>query len=157
MPVQVSDYVNVGKHAEELRCTPPTGLALLPRNFESASRKEDLLYSSSVPTVRTLWREAGISETRIEKEGDNYPYEMHNAFEWIGPVIYVGASIISQHPELIDLALKVIHEYLDHFFKGIIDRKRVVLDIIVEPKSKRIHYENGPEGIRELARVVKEL
>jgi muramoyltetrapeptide carboxypeptidase LdcA involved in peptidoglycan recycling len=38
------------------------------------------LYSSSVPTVRTLWREAGISETRIEKEGDKYPYEMQNAF-----------------------------------------------------------------------------
>lgn len=157
MPVQVLDYPNVAQRAEELGCTPPTGLALLPTNFDSASKKEDLLYSSSVPTVRTLWREAGISETRIEKEGDKYPYEMQNAFAWAAPLIFVGYSIISQHPELIDLALKVIEQYLDDFFKGITGRKRVVLDIIVGPKSKRIHYENGPEGIRELVKVVKEI
>lgn len=52
----------------------------------------------------------------------------------------------------------MIGNYATDFFKGIPGRKKVVIDIIVEDKmrkvSKRIHYEGEADGLREIKEVV---
>jgi hypothetical protein len=160
MTVQIIAYVNVEERAKELDCNVPTELALLPRNFDTAESKAGLLHESSVATIRTLWHQAGIAETKIEKLGDKFPYIQENAFEWVGPIIFASASLLSQNPHLISVALGVIANYLTDWFKGIPGDKKVRLDIVVErTKGKicqRIHYEGGPEGLNELAKVLRE-
>ena len=165
MAIEVSEYVDVKKRALELGCNAPTELALLPRNFEVAKSKDELVHESSVPTIRVLWRQAGISETRIEKEGDRYLYVQEKAFrEWIGPIIFVGVSLLSQNPHAISVALGVISNYLTDWFKGIPYNKRIVKqDLVVETIEtkgmtyKRIHYEGGIEGLRQLPEIIREV
>lgn len=162
MTIQLSDYLEVKKRAAELECNVPTELALLPRNFDVAKSKDELVYEGSVPTIRTLWRQAGITETRIEKPGERLSYAQEKAFEWIGPIIFVSGSLLSQNPHLISVALGTVSNYLTDWFKGIPDsKKKVKLDIVVEQtkgkKYKRIHYEGNAEGLNELARIVREV
>ncbi|MDY6916559.1 MAG: hypothetical protein SVP26_01240, partial [Chloroflexota bacterium] len=91
MAVEICDYVDVRQRVEELGCNAPTELAVLPRNFDSASSKDELFHQNPVPTMRTLWRRAGLTETRIEREGERFPYVKDTEFGgWLGPIIFVG-------------------------------------------------------------------
>jgi hypothetical protein len=79
----VQNYINVKEKVKQLGCNKPEGLALLPRNFEKANFKEDLVHEGTVDTVRKLWKQikyyynlrckliherasVGINDTQIE-------------------------------------------------------------------------------------------
>jgi hypothetical protein len=165
MAIEVSEYVDVKKRALELGCNIPTELALLPRNFEVVKSRDELIHEGSVPTIRVLWRQAGISETKIEKEGDRYSCVQEKAFrEWIGPIIFVGISLLSQNPHAISVALGVISNYLTDWFKGIPDNRKIVRqDLVVETIEakgmiyKRIRYEGDIEGLQQLPEIIREV
>ena len=168
MPIKVSKYdINVKERALELGCNVPTGLALLPRNFETAKSKDELEYEGDVDTIRTLWRNAHIEETRIEKEGDKFPYIQYKSFwMWVSPTIFISASLLSQNPYLITLALNVIANYLTDFFKGSVGLKEVKLHFLKENvrgdniELQRIEFDyTGPnDGIKhEFKKLIKEL
>jgi len=161
MPVHVSDYINVRERAIELDCNIPTGLALLPRNFADAKIKEDLLHESTAPTVRILLRQAGITETALEREGERLHQAGQKDFaEWIGPIIFVSGALLSNNPQAISVALGVISNYLTDWFKGLTSGKNVRLDVVVEAGEegyKRISYEGPVEGLRDLPQVVREV
>lgn len=161
MSEEVSNYINVTERAAVLGCNIPTRIALLPRNFEDAGSREDLLHESSAPTVRILLRQAGISETPLELEGEKFPERSEKDFErWIAPIIFVSGAFLTQNPHAIALALGVISNYLTDFFKGIPSGKRVTLDVVVETslkKYKKVHYEGPPEGLRELPSIIHEV
>ena len=160
MPVDISDYIDVKQRALELGCNVPTELAILPRNFDVAKSKDELVHQNPVPTIRVLWRRAGISETRIEKEGDRFPYVKEKEFGgWLGPVIFVGSSLLKQSPEAVSLALGVISNYLAGWYSVIGGEQKVKLDIVVEQTEgggyKRIEYEGDVEGLKELPPIVR--
>ena len=161
MPITTSEYVDVKAQALKLGCDAPTSLALLPINFDTANSKDELVHEDTVLTIRKLWRQAGITETKLEKEGEKFPYEQRKSFEWVAPIIFVSASLASQNPDLVSVALNVISTYLTDYFKGIVSDKTVKFDIVIEQnkqsKSKRIHYEGSLEGLDELTQVLKEI
>lgn len=161
MSVQLHDYISVADKADELGCNIPTGLALLPRNFRDAKTKKDLIHESSTSTVRVLLRQANIPETRLENEEERFPEAVEEAFEWIGPIIFVGYSILTQNPHVLAIALGVISNYLSDWFKGIPrDRRRVRFDIVLETKQKtckRIHYDGDIEGLKQLPEIIREV
>jgi tagatose-1,6-bisphosphate aldolase non-catalytic subunit AgaZ/GatZ len=158
MPITISEYIDVKAQALKLGCNVPAELALLPINFDTADSKDELVHEDAVLTVRKLWRQAGITETKLEKEGEKFSYEQRKSFEWVPPIIFVSASVLSQNPDLVSIALNVISTYLTDYFKGIVGDKTVKFDIIVEQnKSKRIHYEGSLEGLDELTQVIKEI
>lgn len=161
MNVQITDYVDVRKRALELGCNEPRELCILPRNFDTAKSRDELIHESSTPTVRVLWKQAGIQETKTEKEGEKFPQISEKQFiGWIGPTIFVGASLLSQNPNVISIALGVISNYLTDWFKGTVGDKRVRLDIVVEMegnKYKRVHYEGNVDGLKELPKILHEV
>ncbi len=161
MTIQQFDFVDVGEKAKALDCNIPTGIALLPRNFESAESKDDLLHESSAPTVRVLFRNNGIIETPLEREGETFPQISEKAFEeWIGPTIFVTSALLSQNPHIISVALGVISNYLTDWFKGVPGGRDAKLDIVVEEGKKsyrRIHYEGHVSGLKELVQIVREV
>ncbi|MCI0485918.1 MAG: hypothetical protein L0229_04880 [Blastocatellia bacterium] len=160
MPIQITDYVNVAERAKELGCNVPTGIALLPRNFDTVASKDDLIHESSVADIRILWRQAELNETRIEKEGDKLPQAQEKSFEWVGPIIFVSALYFSQNPQGVSIALNIISNYLTGFFKGIPGNKKVRLDVVVEQtksqKCLKVHYEGDVEGLAEVSKVIRE-
>lgn len=120
MEVEEIDYINVPERAASLGCNVPTGIALLPRNFDVAVEKRDLIHESSVPTVRTLWREAGINETKLEQDDERYPQISEKGLpEWEGPTVLVTFAWLSQNPAAFSIALGVISNYVTEIFLGL--------------------------------------
>jgi hypothetical protein len=156
---RVSDFIDVKKKAREIGCNIPSHMALLPRNFETALYKEELIHEITTPTVRALWRQNGINETPIEKPEEKIPFIDEMAFEWVGPIIFVSAMLLSHDPHLVTIALNVISNYLMQWFKGIPrDSRKAKLTIIVETKSsvyKKIEYEGPVDGLENLAEVIR--
>ncbi|MCK4598697.1 hypothetical protein KAU37_02540 [Candidatus Bipolaricaulota bacterium] len=161
MTVQEFDFVDVEEKAKALGCNIPTGIALLPRNFESAESKDDLLHESTVPTVRILFRNNGITETPLEHEDERFPQVSEKAFEgWVGPTLFVSFALLSQNPHIISVALGMISNYLTDWFKGIPGGGNAKLDIVVETRKKtykRIYYEGPVSGLEKAAQVIREV
>lgn len=159
MKPQEFEFVDVAEKAKSLGCNVPIGLALLPRNFEHAESKEELLHESTVSTVRVLFRQNNISETPLELEGDRFPQLSEKAFAgWIGPIIFVSYALLGQDPNILSLVLGVISNYLTDFFKGMPGVGKVRLDVVIETKAKsyrRIHYEGPLSGLEELPEIIK--
>jgi len=158
---QVEEYVDVPERAQELGCRVPSGLALLPTNFETVATKRELAHDLQGLTVRALWREAGLEESRLEEPEEQWPTAQKDAFEWLGPTIFVSASLLSEDPNAVSVALGVVANYVTDFFKGVPrGQRRASLDVVVEdpPGSyRRVRYRGPPEGLQEAAQVVREL
>lgn len=161
MNVQITDYVDVRNRARDLGCNEPTGLCILPRNFDTVKSKEELIHESSTPTVRVLWKQAGIQEAKIEREGERFSQVSEKDFVgWVGPIIFVSAALLSQDPNAISVALGVVSNYLTDWFRGVVGEKRAKLDIVVETaesKYKRIRYDGSIDGLRELPEILREV
>lgn len=161
MAVEISDFVNVEERAVALGIAPPPSFCILPRNFETASAVKDLIYEGSADTVRKLLRESGIEDIHLRREEIPYRFYIQNAFEWVGPTLFFGATVLSQNPYLIELSLNILANYLTDFFKGVPGQKSAKLDIVLEKKPKsayvRLRYRGPVEGIRELTQTIKTL
>ena len=161
MTIQQFGFVDVEEKAKALGCNIPTGIALLPRNFESAESKDALLHESNAATIRVLFRNNGIAETPLEREGERFPRISEKAFEeWVVPTIFASFALLSQNPHIISVALGVISNYLTDLFKGIPGGRNVKLDIVVETRKKtykRIHYEGPISGLEKAAQVAREV
>ena len=159
--IQLSDYVDIKKRAGELGCNIPLSLALLPRNFETAKSKDELVHESTTSTIRILWRQNDIVETKLEKEGEKLLYAQEKAFEWIAPTIFISAALLGQNPHIISVALGVISNYLTEWFRGIPrDNRKVKLRVITDTKSghyKKVEYEGTPDGLKELPEIIREV
>jgi hypothetical protein len=139
MEVQVSDYIDVEAKALELGCTTPTGITILPRNFATATSSSEFIHEDTMPTIRTLLRQASVQETRIEKEGEKIPYSVQKSWEWVGPIILVSQWMLTNaaFPVIINL----ISSYLYDIRKGHSDDANATVEYVVETTEKTKHGE----------------
>ena len=161
MSIRTSDYPDIKKRSEELGLNVPTQIAFIPRNFVNAEKCVDLVHEASVSTLRKLFRKKGLPESKLDPIDNKIPYCHENAFDWIAPFLFFGASVISENPYVINIACGIIASYITEFFKGIKRDPSVKLNIIVETtkskKTKKITYEGSIEGIDKFAEAVKEV
>jgi len=161
MQIKELVYADVRQRTRELGCEIPTGLALLPVNFETATSKDDLVHAESASTIRVLWRQAGIQETKIEPAKQRFDELHQKSLEWIGPTIFVSASLLSQDANTVSIALSVIANYLTDFFKGIPGIKNTKLDIVTEQEDGEQYryqcyrYEGPVDGLLQLERIIR--
>jgi hypothetical protein len=152
--LEVKDYVDIKKQAAKLGHTIPGGIVLLPSSFEVAQSRNDLVYAPGTDTVRKLLVQAGVSAATLEQDGQEYPHKVQHALEWIGPVILIGASAMSQNPEIISITLGIISNYLTDWFRGEPKENRTAsLTIVKETKGgnyKRVDYNGPPEGLSKV-------
>jgi len=157
--IETLDYVEVPVRAQALGLPTPTGLCLLPRNFESAEPDDQLVEESSAADVRALLREADIPYERLDSAEDPFPAVSEHAVEWLGPVLFLAGAELSKNPELLNVALGVIANYVTDWFKGVRGEKKVKLDVVVEVSPertyKRVHYEGPVEGLNEFTDTVR--
>src|SRR4051794_32142900 len=105
---QVSEFINIRERVIALGCSPPQRVAILPRNFATAHGQDELLHEATTSTVRKLLRQVGIEEEKIEPEGIVFPSVSNKSADWLLPPIFIGASLLSENPHLVDLAIGVI-------------------------------------------------
>lgn len=161
MSIEVKPFINVRERLIELGLHAPTGIAILPRNLESASDKADLLHESSTPTLRILWRHGSVEEDRIEGPGDRIQTISEKDATLIAPMLFISAALLSENPAAVSLALNILGNYITEFFKGTFGSKRVKLSVVVEASSsssyKKIEYDGDPNALPNLIELVREV
>lgn len=169
METKVSEYIDIEQKAVALGLNSPTGLAILPRNFDTATRAVDLIDESTTPTIRSLWRQAGVTETRLEKEGVKIPQGSKKSWEWISPLIFISQAMLNN--TAVPMTLNIISNYLYDILKGHLHNAEVTLEFVVETEEqtkyskkklyKRLTIKGTPKelkafGINELKELAKE-
>jgi len=61
--VETTEYIDVAVRARELGCRVPSGVALLPGNFATATGSGEFRFHPAVPEVRSAWRLVGITDS----------------------------------------------------------------------------------------------
>jgi hypothetical protein len=153
MNIQASNYIDVEEKATELGLNIPTGLAILPRNFDTAEATDELIHESTAPTIRSLWRQEGVAETRLEKEGMKIPQGSRKSWEWVGPIIYISQSMLTN--AAIPITINMISSYLYDLWKGHHHDAEVTVEFVVERthnskqgktrEYKRITFKGSPK------------
>lgn len=158
--ISTTDYVDVGKRAAELGYEMPATVALLPINFDSAVSADELIDAGTAPTVRLLFKEAGLPDPRLQGPVAKHPVLVQKSIQWIGPTIFIAAAAITSDPNIIAVALGVISNYLTSFFTAGAKKPEVELNIVVEAakgkKYKCIKYNGSVDGLQKLPEIIKE-
>ncbi len=159
--ITVTDFCDVSERARFLGLNNPEGLAFLPRNFEHATTFDELLHEDTVDTLRALFRNSEIPETRVEQPGQKIPVIVEKSFDLVCPAFFVGGVLFSENPHLLSLALSIVANYATDFFKGTPGPNEVTLSMInaVEKEDgskvyKKVEYKGPVEGMAELRKTV---
>ena len=157
---EITEYVAVHERVRELDCDLPQGIVFLPANFQSAKSADEFMQDSAAATVRTLFRNAEIPHGDILKDGRRLPSIQNNSVDWVAPTLFLGASMLTENPDLVNVALSVVANYLTDFFKGSPSPKTIKLELVVEKEKDRsctkISYEGSVEGLGALPEIVKQ-
>ena len=165
MKKNISDYIQVFEKLNELGCSYPEDIAILPENFETATSATDLRHLSEASTIKKLFRSNNIPYSEIKQENEKPAYIQNNAFEWVGPTLFFPTSLLLDNPEIAAIALGVIANYLTDFFKGFPGQNKVKLDVVLEttdPRTltktyKRIRCEGNADEIAKLDNFIEKI
>src|SRR6266700_5657813 len=140
MEMQITEYIDVVKRAEELGFNVPTGLAILPNNFDTANSLDEIIHEGTTPTIKSLWRQSGVIETRSEKEGTKLPQSARKSAEWVSPIIFISQAMLTN--AALPLTINMISSYLYDIFKGRLGKAQVAIRFASERTEKT---KNGEE------------
>jgi hypothetical protein len=173
MNTQVSDFIDVEAKVRALGYAMPTGVTVLPYNFDSADSTSDLCYVGTHLDLRETLRDSGIPGTSLEEsEGAAVQVLLRESAlpEWIPLTIFVAVSFLSQNPALIDLLLGVVSNFLYDLLRSTLGRKptesdevtfSIVIESLRDDTYKRVAFEGSwknreLEGLKEFAKVVRD-
>lgn len=159
MSVAINDYARIVDRSAELACQFPDGIGILPVNFGSVATRQELLFTSEAATVRTLLRNNDIPVGNFLPIGERLGAIHNKHFDW-APVIFVSASLMSNNPALVSVALGIIANYATDFFRGLPDQKvkfRVVVEKKKDRSCKEIVYEGNAAGLKELPEIIRSI
>lgn len=156
--IGVSDYPSVQQRLEALGCPFPSGVAVLPANFETITDRSEMKEVAEAPTIRKLLRSGGLPVSTLLPQGETSRFVLNRSAGWTGPAIFISAGLLSGNATAVSLAMGVLTNYLSDFLKGAQRQKGVSLDVIVERKGdrvcKKISYQGPVEGLATLAHAV---
>ena len=155
MKTLISDYINVREKYQVENWDLKEDIAFIPSNLELETK--NYFYANSVKSLKTVFRNNDLNFDVVDNK--EIGYQQLNSFEWIGPTLFFGASMLSDNQHLISISLSVIASYLTDFFRGISGDKKVKLDIVVEKEEnktyKKIQFEGSVDSLKDLADVIK--
>jgi hypothetical protein len=160
MSTEISDYASVRERVASLGLEYPIGIVLLPDNFDIANSKEEFRQRPEATALRKVLEQAKVPVGQLVANS-RPAYVVNRSSEWIAPLLFVSASLLTTNPTAVSVALGVLSNYITDFLKSFPGPKRVKFEIVVERKGdrvcKRISYEGEASGITSLSAVVKEV
>ena len=168
--IEVSDYINVSSKLEELDCSPPEGIGILPEQFDTCTSTGEFAQLSRTRAVMKLFEDNHIPFSVIKKEGQKLlgtRTASSGLSTWVGPTLFVSAALLAENPGIISLALNLLANSLTDFFKGAREENpsleksnKVRLHTVFEDRPgtyKKISYEGPLEGLKELNELIKQI
>ena len=153
MTVSETEFIHIADRAAELGCHLPTGLAIMPENFETAATRQELIVRGESSTIRTLFRNNQLPLDDFLPSGKRPGFVHNKSHDWAA-FIFISAALLGSDPSAVSVALGVISNYLTDIFRGTPDKK-IKLDIAVERKGdrvcKKLTYEGDAAGLAEIS------
>jgi hypothetical protein len=161
MSTNITEYVNVAARTVDLGCHyPKSGLALLPLNFDSATSIAELRHASEASTIKKLLLNDGLPLSDIVERNQRPPYVKNKSSDLVLPILYISASLYSQNPALVNIALNVMANYIFEALRGVGLGREVALDIVVEKEKDkeyiRVSYKGTAEGMKTVPDAIRE-
>jgi len=156
--IEIYEYINVKKRAEELECNIPTEVTVLPVNFETVKSKTEFKYEFMSMYVTKVMRNNEINETPLEKEGESRNTITQFSLESNLPTLFFAAKFIAMVgcTILLNLISSYIHDKRSK--KKTKSEDVMELNIVTETKSgsyKRIHYKGSDEHLEEIKKIIR--
>jgi len=159
MTVVQSDFVSVRERAAALGQPLPEGLVFLPENFEKSERGDEMQFRGEATTVTKILRQAGLPVARLGPD-DQIAFIHNRSHDWALPVIFIGAELMKQSPDMVGMVIDLIRDYVIGQFRGTSDKK-IKTEIVIEDRARKTYrkftYEGDPAGLDELGRLIKRL
>lgn len=159
--ITTTRYVDVAQRAAELGAMLVPGLIFLPDNFESATTEDELRFHGEATTLAKIFRAQGLSVTRLGAESQPTAFIHNRSHDWAMPILFIGAELLKQNPDMISQALGLVQQYVLDQFKGVTGERKVVAELVVEDRKaglyNRLTYDGPPEGLNTLAAALKAL
>lgn len=137
----------------------PTGICILPNNYLYAEKTDDLFLAVSAPDIKVRLRQAGVPPETIIPDGVKIPYRDDRDSTLVLPTLFVAACYLSQNPDVLNVALGVVANYVTDFFKGRSGANRVKCSVHVETTDKKtvknIEYDGDPEQFAKIVEAIK--
>lgn len=141
-----------------LECPQPTGLTVLPDNFEVASAFDELYLSIESVTLSKVFEQQGLEVSSIFGDTKQQKYKICNSSTLLLPTIFLAAAILAVYPNAVSIILTSI-EYLCK--SAFTDNKKdttIKFKIIEEraqtSKCRKVTYEGPVSGIQEISKVL---
>jgi hypothetical protein len=80
--------------------------------------------------LRVLLRKAGVALDKIEPAGVKIPFQDDRDSTLLLPILFFGASYLSENPNLLNVALGVMANYVTDWFKGKMGNNRVTCNVV---------------------------
>jgi hypothetical protein len=168
MTIEISDFIDVKARVEALGCLMPTGITIIPDNFQRVKTENSYYYLGTDIDLRTILRENGLSGTSLEDENGEYPVLLRESIspDWLPPIIFIGEKIIAENSPAIQVALGVISNYIYERLKEFRDKKSipshdVEFHVVFKSKGvyKKLDYKGPPEesALKEVRKTISEL
>jgi len=158
--IEQSDYINVIDKANSLGCSIPTDFAFLPRNFEEAVSRQELVHETLTIEIRKALREKGIKESRLEREGERYPTVLERAGDFVVPTVFIS-MFLSQNPEVLSIVINVISNYIYDFLKNKKSRDEITFSAVFEisqrKKYLKIDYKGTESAMDKIKPIIESI
>ena len=133
MQTQVTNFVNVEAKVEALGCKMPSGVTVLPQNFHSAKSRKELYYESLDLELRAAFRNNKILGSSLEEsEDETVQVRLRESAipDWTPPIVFIAIQLLQNNPELVDLLLNIVSNFLYDKFKAVLSREPSASDVV---------------------------
>lgn len=155
----VTDFPDIRARARELALPEVDALALLPEGIEHPETRKIIINGESA-TLRKLLSEAGL-RVQVVGQAERSGIAIRKSADLVLPVLFVGASLWSQNPVAVQIALGVISSYVADALKSVRPSGRVKLSVAIESTGKRrirlLTYEGPASGIDKLISTIEKI
>ena len=163
MKTNISDYIHVFDKLDEIGCSYPEGIAILPVNFETATPTTTIEQSMGTLAIGKLFRMNDVPCSEIRRENEKPSYIGYRSVDWVLPTLFFSAAIVSENPALVSVSLGVIANFLTDALKKTVRKQTGKLDIVIEKEKnksktfKKISYEGPIDEMSKLDEIVKKV
>lgn len=135
-------------------------IIILPNNVNDPSA-DILLYPNTTFSLIKEFKANGLVANLFEINGKQIAYQDNRSIDWIAPTLFVTSSLLSQNPELVNIALNVISNYLIYIFNGIKKDPTTKLTLVHRDDMKmrytKINYDGPVSGLSEVKDIIRKL
>lgn len=150
--------LDIQNRLDGLGLTLPDNLTFFPDNLDTASIKEDFIFTDTMHDVRKIFlQDNNISIPTLGQ--DTELCRSRKSADIYLPAIFFGLSQITENSTIVSVSLNVLSNYVYDLCKGTSGKKTAHVDLYVETKEKgkvkKLSYKGSVEGLKELDKVIK--